>query len=255
MRSTIFNFISIVFLVLSVGWIIFVVTRLMGPPVTDPRIANFVLPPTQELPTLTPTNTPLPTDTPTDTLTPTITLSPTETPTITPTLAPSATITDTPMATLIPSETPTPLATFTSQPTATPTGPTPTVEPPPSPYPFRLREENVILTQNFANAAGCAWQGFGGQVFGLDGNPLPGLQIHVFGSDTATDFFVQAGSNTLYGPAGWEQPVDTVINTRTYFVQLLSAQGTVVSDPIQVTFPGDCAQNLALVNFIQTRPF
>jgi hypothetical protein len=143
MRSTIFNFISIVFLVLSVGWIIFVVTRLMGPPVTDPRIANFVLPPTQELPTLTPTNTPLPTDTPTDTLTPTITLSPTETPTITPTLAPSATITDTPMATLIPSETPTPLATFTSQPTATPTGPTPTVEPPPSPYPFRLREENA----------------------------------------------------------------------------------------------------------------
>ena len=255
MRSTIFNFISIVFVVLSVGWIIFVVTRLVGPPVTDPRIANFVLPPTQDLPTLTPTNTPLPTNTPTDTLTPTITLSPTETPTITPTLAPSVTITDTPMATLTPSETPTPLATFTSQPTATPTGPTPTVEPPPSPYPFRLREENIILTQNFANAAGCAWQGFGGQVFGLDGNPLPGLQVHVFGSDTATDFFVQAGSNTLYGPAGWEQPVDTVINTRTYFVQLLSAQGTVVSDPIQVSFPGDCTQNLALVNFVQTRPF
>jgi hypothetical protein len=248
MRSTIFNFISIVFLVLSLSWLIFVVTRLMGPPVTDPLIANFVLPPTQDLPTLTPTNTPLPTNTPTDTLT-------TETPTITPTLAPSVTITDTPTITFTPSETPTPLETFTAQPSPSPTGPTSTVEAPPSPYPFRLREESVILTQNFANAAGCAWQGFGGQVFGLDGNPLPGLQIHVYGSDTAADFYIQAGSNTLYGPAGWEQPVDTVINARTYFVQLLSAQGTVVSEPIQVTFPSDCAQNLALVNFVQTRPF
>lgn len=255
MRSTVFNFISIVFLVLAVGWIIFVVARLMGPPVTDPRIANFVLPPTQDLPTLTPTNTPEPTNTPTDTLTPTITLTPTETPTITPTLAPSATITDTPTITFTPSETPTPLETFTPLPSPSPTGPTATLEPTNSPFPFRLREESVILTQNFANAAGCAWQGFGGQVFGLDGNPLPGLQVHVYGSDTAVDFYIQAGSNTLYGPAGWEQPVDTVINSRTYFVQLLSAQGTIVSEPIQVTFPGDCAQNLALVNFVQTRPF
>ncbi|MAS36724.1 MAG: hypothetical protein CL610_22155 [Anaerolineaceae bacterium] len=251
-RSAIFNFISIIFLVLAVIWIVFVVSRLLGPSVTDPRVAGFVLPPTVELPTLTPTQTPLPTNTPTDTLTPTITLTPSETPTITPTLAPSSTITDTPTVTLPPSATPTPLATFTALPSASPTGPSPTAPPTDSPYPFRLREDNIILTQNFANSAGCAWQGFGGQVFGLDNDPLTGLQVHIYGE--AVDFYVQSGSNTLYGPAGWEQPVDNVINTRTYYVQLLSAQGTVISDPIQVTFPGDCAQNLALVNFIQTRP-
>lgn len=251
-RATVFNVISLIFLVLSILWIIFVITRLLGPPATDPSAAAAILPTAIVLPTLTPTDTPLPSSTPTDTETPTVTFTPTETPTQTLTVAPTMTITDTPTITFTPSETPTPLATFTPQPTATPTGPTETFTPTTSPYPFSLRDDNVILTENFANQAGCAWQGFGGQVFGLDGNPLPGMQVHVYGE--TVDFYVQAGSNTNYGPSGWEQAVDTVINTRTYYVQLLSPQGTIISEPVQVTFPGDCAQNLALINFIQVRP-
>lgn len=250
-RSSVFNLVSLIFVALSVLWILFVLAKLVGPPAAR---SSAALPEVVVLPTLTPSFTPLPTDTPTDTLTPTITPSPTETipPTVTP--IPSATITETPTITDTPSDTPTPLATFTPQPTATPTGPTPTLAPTTSPFPFALREGQVILTQNFANAAGCAWEGLGGQVFDLNGNPLAtGLQVHVFGSNI--DRYVQVGSNTLYGPAGWEQPVDTAINTNTYFVELLSAQGTVISDRIQVTFPGDCAQNVAIVNFVQTRPF
>jgi hypothetical protein len=105
------------------------------------------------------------------------------------------------------------------------------------------------------NTAGCAWQGLGGQVFGLDGNPLPGLQIHVFGADGDIDAFRTSGENSLYGVAGWEQPVGTAIASRTYFVELRSPQGTVISERIQITFPGACDQNLAIVNFAQTRPF
>ena len=250
-RSVIFNLVSLIFVVLSVLWIVFVFVRTMGPAATRQSAPP---PDVLVLPTLTPSFTPFPSSTPTNTLTPTITPSPSETipPTVTP--IPSATITETATITDTPSHTPTPLATFTPQPTATPTGPTPTLPPTVSPFPFTLRENQIILTQNFANAAGCAWQGLGGQVFDLNGNPLAsGLQVHIFGGDI--DRFVQAGSNTLYGPAGWEQPVDTAINTTTYFVELLSAQGTVVSDRIQVTFPGDCAQNVAIINFIQTRPF
>ncbi len=157
--------------------------------------------------------------------------------------------------TFTPSNTPTPLATFTPQPSATPTGPSQTPSPTISPYPFKLREDAVILTQNVMNTAGCAWQGLGGQVFGLDGNPLPGLQIHIFGADGDIDSFRQSGENSLYGAAGWEQPVGNTISARTYFVQLLSPQGTPVSERIQVTFPSDCTQNLAIVNFVQTRPF
>ncbi len=251
-RSTIFNLISIIFVVLSILWLVFVFLRLAGPPVTDPAAVNFALPTAQVLPSLTATTTPLPTNTPTDTLTPTISPTPSDTPTLTPTVAPSLTITDTPTVSPTPSHTPTPLATFTPLPTATPTGPTPVPTEAPSPFPFQLRDDSVIFTQNFANTAGCAWQGVGGQVFGLDGNPLSGLQIHVFGSDV--DMFRQAGENTLYGPAGWEHKVADTINNTTYFVQLHSAQGTIISDRIQVTFPSDCAQNLALIYFVQTRP-
>jgi hypothetical protein len=252
-RATIFNLVSFIFVVLSVLWIVFVVIRMAGPTVANSQ-AQAVLPELQVLPTQTPSNTPLPTNTPTDTLTPTTTPSPTETVEPTASPVPSVTITDTPTITTTPSDTPTPLATFTPQPTASPTGPTPTREPTLSPFPFALRENNITFTQNFSNSAGCAWQGIVGQVYDLNNNPMTGgLQVHVFGGDI--DRFVEVGTNTLVGAGGWEQVVDTTINTTTYFVELLSAQGTPISDRIQVTFPGDCGQNSAVIVFIQTRPF
>jgi hypothetical protein len=251
MGTRIFNILSIIFLVLSVVWIIYVVSQLMGPPAAE-REDVITLPTPLVLPTLTPSNTPIPTSTPTDTLTPTITLSPTDVPTETPVPSLTATITDTPGASSTPSDTPTPPETFTPTPTETPSGPTATFTATTSPFPFDLRENQVIFTQNFANTAGCAWQGIGGQVFDLSGNPLPGLQVHVYGGDI--DRFIQSGANTLYGPAGWEQQVANAINTNRYYVELVTSQGTTVSPRVEVTFPSDCARNLALVNFIQTRP-
>lgn len=250
--TRIFNIISVLFLVLSVVWIIYVVSQLAGPPAAARQDVFAGLPTAMTPPTLPPTNTPVPTSTPTDTLTPTITLTPTVAPTETPIPSATSTITDTPGPSETPSNTPTPPETYTSTPSETPSGPTVTFTASPSPFPFDLREQQVIFTQNFANTAGCAWQGIGGQVFDLSGNPLQGLQIHVFGGDV--DRFVQSGANTLYGPAGWEQQVSNTINANTYYVELQTAQGTVVSPRVQVLFPSDCARNLALVNFIQTRP-
>jgi hypothetical protein len=40
-----------------------------------------------------------------------------------------------------------------------------------------------------------------------------------------------------------------------YYVELQSQGGTIISDTVQVTFPGGCDGNLAIVNFEQTRPF
>lgn len=246
----IFNLLSIVFVVLTIVWVIFVITRLLGPSVEVQTVASLPTPVT--IPSLTPSVTPPPTSTPTDTPTPTETLTPTVTPTET--IAPTAspTITDTPGPTSTPTDTPTPQATFTPLPTETPSGPTATFTATTSPFPFDLRNNEIVFTQNFANQAGCAWQGIGGQVFDLNGNPLNGLRLHIFGPNL--DRFVDSGSNTQYGQGGWEQPVDNVINTNTYFVQLETTAGTVISPRVQVTFPGDCARNVALVNFIQTRP-
>jgi hypothetical protein len=115
---------------------------------------------------------------------------------------------------------------------------------------YDLRSE-PIFTQNFANTAGCAWQGIGGQVFDINGLPINGLRIHVFSNQF--DQFVDSGSNSLYGAGGWEVPVDSKISTNIYFVELLSPGGTVISPRVQVGFPSDCLKNLALVNFEQKR--
>lgn len=249
-KGTIYNVISLVFLLLTILTIVFVIMKMAGPPAERPQAA-VTLPTSVVLPTLTPT--PIPTTglPPTFTFTPTDTLTPTNTETPAPTATVSPTITDTPAPTETPTITPTPSISPTPLPTETPTGPTETLAPTQNPYLFELRQGQVILTQNFANTAGCAWQGLGGQVFNTEGTPLNGLKIHVFG--TNFDRTVDSGSNSLYGPGGWEVPVDNKINAQTYYVELLSPGGTVVSARIQVTFPSDCARNVALVNFIQTR--
>jgi hypothetical protein len=138
---------------------------LQGEP-TPTLLAAAVAPPTL-------TSTPIPTDTPdigllppthtpvseenTATPVPINTLRPTLTPSITPTFPP-----------------PTPTKTPTPTPTDTPTpGPSPTVTSTRSPFPFTKDIVSPQYLQNFANAAGCNWMGIAGEVFDLQGNPVP----------------------------------------------------------------------------------
>lgn len=249
--SRIYNLISLIFLILTIVVLVLVIFRLFGPPSTAQQAAA-ALPTAVVLPSVTASNTPTKTLPPTFTLTPTDTSTPTETLPPTATIAPSSTITETLGPTDTPSMTPTPSVSPTPTPTETPTGPTTTPSPTLSPFPYGLRDPEVIFTQNFANTAGCAWQGIGGQVFDINNTAVNGMQIHIFGPNVG-DRFVTSGSNSLYGAGGWEQPVDNKINGDTYYVELLSPAGTPISERIQVTFPTDCAKNLALVNFKQVR--
>lgn len=279
------NILGILFLLLTLIALVAVIVGLGGPPAVIPT-------PVAELPTLivlptvtdtltpsrtftrTPTNTRTPTPVPpTATLTPSETLfvptiRPTRTFTPTPTFTPTFTDTLTPIpptATTVPSITPSATITDTITPTLTPVvtdTPIPSItpilitqqatEPPPSPYPFTLRE-GVIFTNNFANTAGCLWQGLGGQVVDSSGAELVNIRVHVFGS--GIDVYAISGSNTLYGISGWEIPLGNSVNTNAYIVELQSAGGTIISPQVQVTFPADCARNLARVNFQQNRPF
>lgn len=284
--NRIYNVISLIFLVLAFVVLGVVIVRLGQPAIAvTPQVA--ALPTLANLPTLTPTSThtpipPTPTPSDTPTLTPTDTpppsatftwtLIPTRTgtpvpPTFTP--LPSSTITPT----FTPSDTPPPSATITPSLTITftltpsqtiPPSNTPQVaapnnftpqptQPPPSPFPFRTRDPQPQFTLNFANSAGCQWQGIGGQVTDLNGQAIGGVRVHVYGS--GIDVFSTSGSNTLYGASGWEVPLSNAVNTNVYFVELQSQGGTIISDTVQVRFPGNCQQNLALVNFQQTRDF
>lgn len=250
----VYNLISIVFGIATVIAVITIAAILLSPP-SNPDAQVAALPGIIEFPTetpfltLTPSRTPLPptfTHTPTETLTP----LPSDTPTATITVSP--TITDTPAPTDTPTITFTPSASPTFTPTNTPFGPTITFTPTISPYLFDLRE-NINFVPNFTNTLACAWQGIGGQVLGLDGQPYTGqAQIHVF--NDRFDRVVPMGSNSQYGgPTGYEIPVSDSINTEIFFIQLESTFGTQLSPRIQLQFPSDCGRNAAIVNFIQKR--
>ncbi|MBI1258459.1 MAG: hypothetical protein GC204_13410 [Chloroflexi bacterium] len=272
-RAQIYNLISILFLVLSIAAIVLVAARMAGPP-AGPQRPQVAVPTAAILPSATLTLTWTPSFTPTFTLTPSETITPTLEPSITwtqiPTLTPSLTFTVPPTATIGPTSTTAPTSTIepsltitntldvtnTPVPTETPTvndfTPVAT-QPPPSPFPFVLKDNQVIYTMNFANTAQCAWQGIGGQVFDLNGQPLIQMRVHVFGQ--GVDLYTSSGSNTLYGLSGWEVPLSTTVTSNSYIVELQSAQGTIISPQVTVTFVPDCSKNLALVSFQQTRPF
>ncbi|NJL31755.1 MAG: hypothetical protein HC898_09050 [Phycisphaerales bacterium] len=102
----------------------------------------------------------------------------------------------------------------------------------------------------------CTFQGFGGNVFDLIGEPINGLNIVVTGVGLpATGAVTTSGSNAAYGPGGWEVKIADAVNTNKYTVQLQKGDGTVLSAPIEVTFSGDCDQNLVLIRFDQIRPY
>lgn len=282
--ARLYNLISLIFLVLTILVLVVVISRVAGPPVEREQAA-VNLPTLVALPTATPTFTPSLTLTPTFTYTlspvpsdtpipsPTLSETPdltatasefTYTPSFTPSLTPSITNTaeTPPTITLTPSLT----ITATLEPTVGEVVPTqdPNVPPtlPPitqevfgptiSPFPFVQRD--VVYTFNFANSAGCNWQGIGGQVYDVNNQPLSNINVHVIGAG-GFDRETVSGSNTLYGSSGWEIAVGNTFTQDSFIVELRSPQGTVISPPVQVNFPGNCNSNLAQVNFVQTRPF
>lgn len=248
------NIITAVIIVLMLGALGFGIWLFL-----QPTEANDVaaLPTVAQVPTITPlppTSTPRPTLPPTFTPIPTITLSPT--PTMTLTLVPSLTptITDTPAITNtpLPTETAPPTETFTPSPTSNIPTATPTETR--SPYPFTVRGGMAVFTQNTFNTQGCAFQGIAGQVLSLQGGGLDGILIYAI-EPGGTERFTTSGFATAYGAGGYEIPVDTQINSRTYLVELRTSAGTPISERVQVTFPSNCDQNVALIYWTQTRPF
>ena len=246
-QDEMWNIVSIIFLILTLVAIIMIAVIFIT---QEGDSGEVLIPEVAQLPTATLTFTPsiTPTDEPpTFTWTPSWTPSPTRTPTRIPSLTPSITASPSPTITNTPPASNTPTDTLT--PTAT-TGATETAPPP---LPFALQIEPQF-TANVTNQAGCDWQGIGGQVLDLQGNPYTGeLYVNVF---TQLEEFerVQIGTNSFYGQSGFEVRVADAITAGTYFVELESRVGTLVAPRAQVTFPGSCDANLAQLTFQQVRP-
>ncbi|MGC9521840.1 MAG: hypothetical protein ACP5HG_08170 [Anaerolineae bacterium] len=223
-QGRVFNLLSLVVLGLTVLTLICYITIAINPYIPwnpfPPEPGSFVV--ATATPTSTPTETPAATWTPTATPTVTPTPPPSFTPTITPTPEPT-----TPPPTPEPTETPTPRVTR-------------------SPYPFTY--ELTYETPYY----GCAWTGVAGSVVDIDGNPLIGYPIHVWGG--GIDTVVYSGDKQLYGDSGWEQFfTDSPIEANGIFrVQIHSRDNPnhpPVSQEIVLDFQGYCSTALARITF------
>lgn len=261
----VYNCFTVVFMLLTAA-VIVVTVGIAGEAFDSPVFApeeeeliiptQFALPEVGGLPSFTPSNTP---DAPTVTLTPTLTPSSSATAVVaTYTPESTATLALSPTAILAgPTSTATATLTFTPSPTLTftpsPTGPSPSPTATLSPYAFMVQAGTPLPRSNFANTSGCNWQGVAGQVITDRGDAVTGIQVRVSGEGIEEEITL-TGSNTAYGPSGWEVVLAETPVTAAYRVELM-VEGQAVSLPVDIVFPGACEQNLILINFVQTRPF
>lgn len=223
------------------------IADLLGTP-EEEAVVPTLMSTAEALPTMTAT--PLPTNTTESFLPPTNTpsaLEQTATPapinTLRPTLTPSITPTFPP---------PTPTRTPTPTPTNTPTpGPSPTVTSTRSPFPFTKDLVSPQYLQNYANAAGCNWMGIAGEVFDIEGNPVPAgaYVVHIW--DAGIDARVGVGNAPAYGPSGYEQFLFDAPRVQENNVQLETSSGTAVSQVYRIQTRASCNQNLIYIVFVQ----
>lgn len=206
-------------------------------------VYNPLPPPTRMTPAQLPTSTPTPKVTAIPTWTPTHTASP---------APPTNTATPKP-------PTPTPSITSTFPPSMTPpptatTTPTATLKPTVTRSPWPFTYESSFEPGKYG---GCGWSGVAGHVQNLDGEPLKGYLVHVWGA--GIDEVVVAGANerfnTIYGSeAAWEQffaPSAKVMEVHVQLHDPYSADHPPVSEEIVLNFPGYCGGALGYVTFTQ----
>ena len=124
----------------------------------------------------------------------------------------------------------------------------------PEHFPFALQAGTPVSIGNYAHPElGCSWMGIGGQVFGMDGNPIMNLVIEVGGELDNQSFFGLAltGMSPQFGVGGYEIKLsDHVLYSRSsVWVRVFSLEGIPLTPKIYFDTYNDCLRNLHLVNF------
>jgi hypothetical protein len=125
-----------------------------------------------------------------------------------------------------------------------------------SDLPF-IQDGDLLYTPN-GNGSGCNWSSIAGVVRDSGRLPVNGLGVRV--TDVTTGDFigtVTTGSTATYGDGGYELPLGNVAQSGGYQVQVVTAGVNAVplSAPVLVVTSDDCEQNVAVVNFLQVRPY
>ena len=258
--TTLFDLLTLLFVVLTVGLIAAVVLINNNPntplnPFPPPTVpALLVLPTMTPTPTgtatATPTITPTPSDTPTATATPTASATPTETPT--PTHTPTQVILAAPAATEPPTASLLDDGSGGAVPGSQGGAPNSPGENPATqaPYPFTASE--VRYEANDSDE-GCRWLGIAGTVSGLEGDPLPGVAIEINGENFRQVLF--SGSAPRWGSGGFEFTVGAAPRSAEYTLRLLGPTGGPISEVLTVETGNTCQSNVAIVEFTQNYPY
>ncbi len=172
---------------------------------------------------------------------------------ITPTLTDIPAVNPTTTLTSTITLTPEPTLTFTSTvvPTTTPTA---TLEPRPFVQDGEQEAMNIELIRPQLN---CDWLVIAGQVWDLQGDPIPGLTLHLFGEIDGfqIDQVRVSGTAPAYGDFGFEFALEGLVaeSYDSLSIQLEDTNGLPLSHPYTVETFNDCQRNLILMNFKKVR--
>jgi hypothetical protein len=150
------------------------------------------------------------------------------------------------------------LTTPTETPTSTPEPPTatPTVDEPGGTFGIQDGSPAALDSTVFHPELGCSFMGIAGQAFGLDGNPVSGMQIHVTGTlnGEAVDKVGVTGAATQFGAGSYYEvqlASTPVASENTLNITLLDTSGVPVSSLFTFSTTDSCQSNLILVNFAE----
>ena len=155
-------------------------------------------------------------------------------------------------------QTPTEILTNTLSPTFTPQS-TPTLTPTPELLPFTRYGEPEAMSSSMIpqQKLDCDWLVIAGQVWDLQGGPVVGLALRLYGElgGTAIDRTVLSGSALAYGESGYQFALEGMVidSVDSLFIQLVDSNGLLFSHTYAIQTFSDCDMNLILVNFKQVR--
>ena len=156
--------------------------------------------------------------------------------------------------TLTPTASPMPIETLTASPT-----PTATASPTPEVYPFVLRGEPEMMSNDLIRPElSCDYLIIAGQVWDLQDVPVTdSATVHLYGmlGGYTIDRFALPGTAKVYGESGYEFILEGLVidSVESLMIRLEDTNGLALSAEYSIQTYEDCQKNLILVNFKQVR--
>lgn len=125
-------------------------------------------------------------------------------------------------------------------------------------YAFSLQSNPAAIEASVLHPdRGCEWLGVGGQVLGLQGQPIPGITVQLGGSLDGQNISLTSLTGTVlqYGDAGYEFKISDApaATSGLLWVRLVDQANLPLSKRIYFDTYDACERNLIVINFKQVR--